>query len=92
MYLCNFYFIFATFITTLHCHDPEKKKKSFGTAARNYGDVLEMSHADIKKKTSLLDNGKLRSISKKLLALSKAAGPLVLFISTIFFEDVEATR
>ena len=93
MHLGTFYFIWATFIGTLHCYDPDNALNNFGTAAKNYNQaMLEMTNANIQKKTSLLDTGKLRSFTTKLKALSKAAGPLVLFISAIFFEDVEATR
>ena len=92
MYLGTFYFVTATFIASLHCYDPDDPLKSFGTAAKNYNEaVSEMANANIKKKTSLLDSGKLRSITSKLKALSTAAGPLVLFVS-ILFEDVEVAR
>ena len=92
MYLGTFYFILATFIATLHCYDPDDPLKSFGNAAKNYNEaVSEMSNANIKKKASLLDSGKLRSITSKLKALSRAAGPLVLVVS-ILFEDVEVAR
>ena len=92
MYLFTFYFILTTFIASLHCNDPDDPLKSFGSASKNYNDaVSEMSNANIKKKASLLDSGKLRSITSKLKALSTAAGPLVLFVS-ILFEDVEVAR
>ena len=93
MYLGTFYFISATFIATLHCYDPDDPLKSFGTAAKNYNEaVSEMANANIKKKTSLLDSGKLRFIAKKLKALSKAAGPLVMLASVLLFEDEDAVR
>ena len=93
MYLGTFYFILATFIATLHCYDPDDPLKSFGTAAKNYNDaVSEMSNANIKRKASLLDSGKLRSITSKLKALSRAAGPLVMVVSILAFEDVEVAR
>ena len=93
MYFSIFYFIFATFIGTLHCYDPDDPLKSFGTAAKNYNEaVSEMANANIKKKTSLLDSGKLRFIAKKLKALSKAAGPLVMLASVLLFEDGDAVR
>ena len=93
MYFGTFYFILPTFIATLHCYDPDDPLKSFGTAAKNYNEaVTEIANANtIKKKTSLLDSGKLRLITSKLKALSTAAGPLVLFVS-ILFEDVEVAR
>ena len=92
MYLGTFYFILATFIATLHCYDPDDPLKSFGNAAKNYNEaVSEMATANIKKKASLLDSGKLRSITSKLKALGRAAGPLVLVVS-ILFEDVEVAR
>ena len=92
MYFGTFYFISATFIATHHCAVPYESLKSFETATKNYNDaVSEMSNANIKKKASLLDSGKLRSITSKLKALSTAAGPLVLFVS-ILFEDVEVAR
>ena len=93
MYFGTFYFILTTFIGTLHCYDPDDPLKSFGTAAKNYNEaVSEMANANIKKKTSLLDSGKLRSITSKLKALSRAAGPLVMVVSILAFEDVEVAR
>ena len=91
MYLCNFHFILVTFLTTFHYCNTDIIK-SFGTAAKDYANILDMSRANIGKKTSLLDSGKLRSVSTKLLLLSKAAGPLVLVASLFIFEDVEAKR
>ena len=92
MYLLNFYFILATFITTLHCFDQDDPLKTSVTAFTNYKDIVDMSKANIKTKTSLLDTGKLRSIGKKLLTLSKAAGPLIAIVATLFFEDIEHVR
>ena len=93
MYFGTFYFVTATFVATLHCYDPDDPLKSFGQAAKNYNDaVSEMSNANIKKKASLLDSGKLRSITSKLKALSRAAGPLVMVVSILAFEDVEVAR
>ena len=93
MYLGTFYLILATFIASRLCAVPYESLKRFETAAKNYnGAVLEMSNTDIKMKTSLLDSGKLGSISNKLKALSRAAGPLVMLASVLFMEDVEAVR
>ena len=95
MYFGTFYLILASFIAIILCAVPipDDSLKSFGTAARNFNDaVSEMSNANIKKKTSLLDTGKLRFIAKKLKALSKAAGPLVMLASVLFFEDEDAVR
>ena len=93
MYLGTFNLILASFIAACLCAVPDDSLKSFETAAKNYNDdVLEMSNADIKKKTSLLDSGKLGSIAKKMKALSKVAGPLVMLASVLFFEDEEAVR
>ena len=82
MYFGTYYLILASFSAVILCTVPipDDSLKSFETAAKHYNDdVLEMSNADIKKKTSLLDTGKLGSIAKKLKALSKVAGPLVMF-------------
>ena len=93
MYLGSFYLILASFISARLCAVPYDSLKSFDTAAKNYNDaVSEMSNANIKKKTSLLDSGKLRFLAKKLKALSKAAGPLVMLASVLFFEDEDAVR
>ena len=62
MYLHNFYLILATVIATLHsCNarssDPIKR---FETAVGQYDrKILEMSNANVVKKTHLLDTGKL---------------------------------
>ena len=79
-------------MATLHCYDKDDELKSFGTATKNFAEILEISIDNIKAKTSLLDTGKLKSVGKKLLALSKAAGPLFLFVSAVGFENVEAAR
>ena len=92
MYLHNFYFILATFITTLHCFDQDDPLKTAVNAFRNYKDIVDMSKANIKKKTSLLDSGILRSIAKKLFTLSRAAGPMIAIVATLFFEDIEHAR
>ena len=93
MHLGTFYFIWTTFIGTLHCYDPDNALNNFGTAAKNYNQAIsEMTNANIQQKTSLLDAGKLRSFTTKLKALSKAAGPLAMVISVLFLEDVEFAR
>ena len=92
MLLWNHVSILATFMATLHCYDKDNMLTNFGTASKNFGEVLEISKANIKIKASLLDTGKLKSFGKKLLALSKFAGPLFLFISTVASEDIERTR
>ena len=92
MYLHNFYFILATFITTLHCFDKDDPLKTPINAIKNINDILDMSKANIKKKTSFLDKGKLRSVVNKLISFSKAAGPLIAIVATLFFEDIEHAR
>ena len=93
MYLGTFYLILASFIAAHLCAVPYESLKSFETATKNYNDAIsEMSNANIKKKASLLDSGKLRSITSKLKALSRAAGPLVMVVSMLAFEDVEVAR
>ena len=93
MYLGTFYFILATFIATLHCYDPDNELTNFGTAAKNFNEAVStMSDANIIKKTSLLDSGKLRWVTSKLKALLKAAGPLAIVVSIVFSEDVEYKR
>ena len=93
MYLGTFYFILTTFIATLHCYDPDNELTNFGTAAKNFNEAVStMSDANIIKKTSLLDSGKLRLVANKLKGLLQAAGPLAIVISIVFSEDVEYKR
>ena len=93
MHLSTFYFIWATFIGTLHCYDPDNELTNFGTAAKNFNEAVStMSDANIIKKTSLLDSGKLRLVANKLKGLLQAAGPLAIVISIVFSEDVEYKR
>ena len=65
MLLWNYVFILATFMATLHCYDKDNMLTNFGTASKNFGEVLEISNANIKIKASLLDTGKLRLVSNK---------------------------
>ena len=94
MYLHNFYLILATVIATLHsCNASSDPIKRFETAVGQYErKILEMSNANVVKKTHLLDTGKLTSVSKKLLTLGKAAGPLILIVSIVFFQDIDKVR
>ena len=94
MYLHNFYLILATVIATLHsCNASSDPIKRFETAVGQYDrKILEMSNANVVKKTHLLDTGKLTSVSKKLLTLGKAARPLILIVSIVFFQDIDKVR
>ena len=53
------------FVSILHCCNASNPFKSFGSAVGHYADILDMSQANIGKKTDLLDTGKLRLVSNK---------------------------
>ena len=53
------------FVSILHCCNASNPFKSFGSAVEQYADILDMSKANIGKKTDLLDTGKLRLVSNK---------------------------
>ena len=60
MYLHNFYLILATVIATLNSCNASDPMKRFETAVGQYErKFLEMSNANVVKKTHLLDTGKL---------------------------------
>ena len=53
------------FVSILHCCNASNPFKSFGSAVEQYADILDMSKANIGKKTDLLDTGKVRLVSSK---------------------------
>ena len=55
------------FVSILYCCNASDPFKSFGTAVGQYADILDMSKANIGKKTDVLDTRKLRFVSKKFL-------------------------
>ena len=55
------------FVSILRCCNASDPLKSFGTAVGQYADILDMSKANIGKKTDVLDTRKLRFVSKKFL-------------------------
>ena len=60
----------GSFVSILHCCNASNPFKSFGSAVGHYADILDMSKANIGKKTDLLDTGKLRLVSNKTVKKS----------------------
>ena len=58
-------FYLGPFVSILYCCNASDPFKSFGSAVEQYADILDMSKANIGKKTDLLDTGKVRLVSSK---------------------------
>ena len=76
------------FVSILHSCNANNLFKSFGYAVGQYADILDMSKANIGKKTDLLDTGKLRSVSKKFmrkkgLQITRGFGDLFIMLREI---------